>query len=214
MKKNRLDGDIILGSLICIIPMLIGIVFYKDLPDTMAIHFSQSGEANGFASKYFIVFIMPVLFAVLNIIVNLGLRRRDTKEHSAKGLQALGKWIVPPAAALTICLTFYQNLKPEENIVNSFILILIGSILIISGNYFPKNHPNSRVGIKFPWLLKHEEAWNKTHRLSSRLWIIAGLLLLITPFIGVGAYAAIIAALILSGVLPLLYSLYAIRDKK
>lgn len=59
LKKNR--KTLILTSIIILLPILVGIVLWNKLPDTMATHFGIDNEANGFSSK-FLVFLDYHLF--------------------------------------------------------------------------------------------------------------------------------------------------------
>lgn len=86
--------------------------------------------------------------------------------------------------------------------------------MIIVGNYFPKNHINYFVGLKFPWLFKDEEGWYKTHKLGSYTWIIAGLVLLVHPLHHITKVTTPLV-IILAVAVPLVYSLalYIQRQK-
>ena len=64
LKANR--KTLIIASIVTILPVLIGIICWNRLPDVMATHFGMNNEANGFSSKAFAVFGLPlVLLAVL-----------------------------------------------------------------------------------------------------------------------------------------------------
>lgn len=60
----------------------------------------------------------------------------------------------------------------------------VGVLLVFVGNYFGKIRHNYTFGIKTPWTLASEEVWNKTHRVSGPLWVIAGLVWMLSIFIG------------------------------
>jgi uncharacterized membrane protein len=55
----------------------------------------------------------------------------------------------------------------------------VGLLFIILGNYMPKVKKNWFVGIRTPWTLASEEVWNKTHRLGGKIFILAGLLMIL-----------------------------------
>ena len=74
----------------------------------------------------------------------------------------------------------YSVLFPAKTMQDTYWYVFIGILFIVSGNYFPKNHINPYVGLKFPWLFNDEEGWYKTHRLGSYTWILAGICLLYT----------------------------------
>ena len=60
LEKNK--THIILSSIVVLIPMLLGIVLWRFMPDEMVTHWGVGGEANGWSSKAFAIFGMPLIF--------------------------------------------------------------------------------------------------------------------------------------------------------
>ncbi len=60
--------------------------------------------------------------------------------------------------------------------------IIFGLMFILVGNILPKIPQNYLVGIKTVWGYKNDDIWTKTQRLSSKLWIIAGFIMIISNF--------------------------------
>ncbi|MEM7660994.1 MAG: SdpI family protein [Pseudomonadota bacterium] len=56
------------------------------------------------------------------------------------------------------------------------IFAAIGLFFLVIGNYMPKTRANFIFGIRTPWTLTSDTAWEKTHRLGGRLFILAGFL--------------------------------------
>ncbi len=59
LKTNK--KALIITSIVTILPVLIGIIYWNRLPDVMATHFGMNNEANGFSSKAFAVFGVPAV---------------------------------------------------------------------------------------------------------------------------------------------------------
>ena len=57
-KENK--GFIVLTSLVILLPMAVGILFWDQLPETMATHFGSDNEPNGWSSRTFAVFGLPL----------------------------------------------------------------------------------------------------------------------------------------------------------
>ena len=138
---------------------------------------------NESAESYLLLYVIAVL---LNVVLNLGLSIKIASTNGAKALVSLGKWIMP--------------------IAGSFVYVLIGILFIISGNYFPKNHINPYIGLKFPWLFNDEEGWYKTHKLGGYTWILAGIACILHPLHNL-SYVTVPLIIFLIGVIPLTYSL-------
>lgn len=155
------------------------------------------------AESYLLLYVIAVL---LNIVLNLGLSIKIASTNGAKTLVSLGKWIMPIVGFTYLIPQIYSMLFPDQSILDSFVYVLIGVLFIISGNYFPKNHVNPYIGLKFPWLFNDEEGWYKTHKLGSYTWILAGIACILHPLHNL-AYVTVPLVIFLVGVIPLIYSL-------
>ena len=51
MMKNE-KKTLLLTTLICLIPMIVGALVYKRLPESMATHFGLDGTPNGWSSRF------------------------------------------------------------------------------------------------------------------------------------------------------------------
>lgn len=176
LKANR--KTLIIASIVTILPVLIGIICWNRLPDVMATHFGLNNEADGFSSKAFAVFGLPlVLLAVL--WVGAFVTAYDPKRQNiSQKMFSLMLWIAP-IISLVVAATMYPvNLGYELDIV-FFSELLLGLMFIMIGNYLPKARQNYTIGIKIPWTLANEENWNRTHRLAGYLWMICGILMII-----------------------------------
>ena len=61
----------------------------------------------------------------------------------------------------------------------------------------------------------YDTVWRKTHRLGGRLFVIAGLLMFLTPFLPASlTTVAILAAIIGAGLVPVVYSFLAFRQEQ
>ena len=93
-------------------------------------------------------------------------------------------------------------------------MVFVGLIFIVIGNYLPKCRHNYTVGIRLPWTLDDEDNWNHTHRFAGYVWIIAGVVTLLSVFL---SHAAVVwvAAIFVASLSPLVYSfVYAKRHGK
>jgi uncharacterized membrane protein len=62
--------------------------------------------------------------------------------------------------------------------------MLVGLLFIVIGNLLGKVRPNWAVGIRTPWTLSSKTSWDKTHRVGGRLFIVAGILMMLTSVLG------------------------------
>ncbi len=57
--------------------------------------------------------------------------------------------------------------------------ILVGAMFIVVGNYLGKIRSNFLTGIRTPWTLSSELSWEKTNRLAGKLFVTAGIVLIL-----------------------------------
>jgi uncharacterized membrane protein len=176
LKANK--KTLIITSIVTILPVLIGIICWKRLPDMMATHFGMNNEADGFSSKAFAVFGLPlVLLAVL--WVGAFVTAHDPKRQNiSPKMFSLVVWIAPVTSLVVAAILYPVNLGYELDIT-FFSELLSGVMFIIIGTYLPKARQNYTIGIRVPWTLANEENWNRTHRLAGYLWMICGVLMVL-----------------------------------
>lgn len=190
-----------------------GLIYYSKMPETVAIHYDSRGNPNGYAMKEFVIFVFPILMTLLHIIVNVSAEKSAVKGKAAKQLVWIGKWIIPIAVVIIQPLAIFKSVG-KDTPINAVITIMCGLILILGGNYLPKNRINPNVGLKFPWLFHDEDGWRKTHKLSGYLWIIAGFILLLCSFVRIPFIIIITVIVLLIAILPIIYSLCLYKKRK
>ena len=205
MKANK--KTLIITSIVTMLPVLIGIICWNRLPDVMATHFGFNNEANGFSSKAFAVFGLPlILLAVL--WVGAFVTAHDPKRQNiSPKMFSLMLWIAPVISLVAAATIYPVNLGYELDIA-FFSELLLGLMFIIIGNYLPKARQNYTIGIKIPWTLANEENWNRTHRLAGYLWMICGILMILislTRFIPAEWLVGIFLIMVL---VPCIYSFW------
>ena len=209
MKQYK--SKTILTSVITLIPMLAGVLLWNQLPDTVATHFGSNGVANGWSSKAFAVFGLPAFLFLIHIFC-IGVTLNDPKKRNiGKMMLTLIFWIVPICSIIAngSILAYALGIKVDFDMIVGGML---GILFIVLGNYMSKNQQNYTVGIRIPWTLDSEENWNKTHRLASKLWVAAGVVFLLNIFLK--SNVILIGALVLTAVVPIVYSFILYRKER
>lgn len=201
MKQYK--SKIIITSIITLLPMLVGLLLWNKLPNTVATHFGSDGAANGWSSKAFAVFGLPAILFVIHIFCIAVTLNDPKKRNIGKMMLTMIFWIIPVCSIVTngSTLAYALGIKVDFNLIVGGML---GILFIVLGNYMSKNQQNYTVGIKLPWTLNSEENWNKTHRLASKLWVIGGIVLLVNIFLEVDIL--FLGVLVLIGIIPVVYS--------
>lgn len=203
LKDNK--KTLIITSILTILPILIGVYFWNRLPDVMATHFGANNEANGFTSKAFAVFGLPLILLAAEWFGALVTSHDPKKQNISPKMFAFVLWIVPVVSLLGAATIYPYNLGYQIDI--TFIAeLLLGVIFIVVGNYLPKARQNYTIGIKIPWTLANEENWNRTHRLAGYLWVIGGILMVIAALTGIAKTHWMIAVFFALAIVPFVYS--------
>ena len=205
MKANK--KTLIITSIVTILPVLIGIICWNRLPEVMATHFGFNNEANGFSSKAFAVFGLPlILLAVL--WVGAFVTAHDPKRQNiSPKMFSLMLWIAPVISLVAATTIYPVNLGYELDIA-FFSELLVGLMFIIIGNYLPKARQNYTIGIKIPWTLANEENWNRTHRLAGYLWMICGILMILISLTRFVPAEWLVGIFLIMVLVPCIYSFW------
>ena len=199
---------VIAASLMCLLPMLVGFIMFNELPAKIPSHFDFNGVADAYMDKTLLIVGLPLFFAVITLITGFLVNEDPKKQNQAKILYILSLIFLPILSNITVNLSYLIALGYELNISN-IILLLLGIMFILIGNYLPKVKQNYTMGVQLPWTLNDEDNWNKTHRLTGFLWVIGGFIFFIVPFFPVLLFINL--GLLL--VVPIIYS-YTIYKKK
>ncbi len=204
IKKHK--GQVIISSIVILLPILIGLFIWNFLPDQIVTHWNFNGEPDGWSGKGFTVFVLPmILFALHWICVIFSSFDPKNREQNKK-VSSMVLWIMPVISLLMCSLTYAIALGYEINI-GIGVRILLGLMFLIFGNYMPKCKQNHTIGIRVKWTLRNEENWHKTHRFSGRLWVAGGVFILATLFIPLDSFAYIFFPLVLVMAFgPMVYS--------
>ncbi|MBC8569412.1 SdpI family protein [Zongyangia hominis] len=180
MKK--MNRQLLISLLLCLVPFGMGLAFYERLPEQIAIHFGVNNMPNSFASKPFALFAIPAFLLVIHLIVWFQLENDPKRQNYAKSLRGLSCWLVPVISVVmqTGIITYAMGVPFS---MGFYISLGLGVLLMVLGNYLPKCRQNYTMGIRLPWTLHSEENWNRTHRLAGWTWLGGGALLVVNAFL-------------------------------
>lgn len=194
---------ILLTSIATLLPILIGLLLWKQLPDSVATHWSTGNEPDGYSSKAFAVFGLPVIMLILHLVCVIA-TNIDLKANSInKKIFFIVLWICP-VFSIIICSTVYGYNLGYQFDIGFLCGLLIGVLYLILGNFLPTVKPNYTIGFRISWALNDADNWYHTHRFGGKCMVIGGLLLIVTtPFQNIWV---LMALAILPCILPVIYS--------
>lgn len=191
----------VLSSLVCLMPILLGVLHYSALPENMPIHWDVSGSPDNFAAKPFVVYGIPAAMTVFNIILNA---LTDCRRGCPASMRAILGWVLPVMTIILYTTTIYYALGFGIKI-EVVVPVIVGILLIAIGNYLPKVKANPSFGILTLRSRCSSENRRKINRFGGFAFVAGGLLMILFALLHLPYIA--LAALLLSAISPLVYSL-------
>ena len=201
LKKCK--GTLIVGCIVCMIPLIVGLLLWNKLPDPMPIHFNANNEVDGWGSKVFAVIGMPCIMLGIELLIRFLISADPRQRNINETLFRLILWLVPVIGMVCSLVPYGIALGMEINI-GLLVKVLMGVMFIVLGNLMHKVKQNYTIGIRLPWTLHSEENWNRTHRLGSWMFILGGVLMIVNGFFQ--STLGIIAIIVLAVGIPGVYS--------
>lgn len=198
-----------LTSIVCLLPIILSLVVYNDLPERVVMQWDLEGNPNWYAHKAVAAFGIPLFFAAINIIASIMIHKDPKRESQSKIMLIISQWVIPVTSLIVVPVLLFMALGVSIPVV-TIVFTFTGVLFIISGNYLPKTKQNYVIGIRLPWLFNDPENWNKTHRLAGYLYMICGIVIIIITFLPFtnsvkGPLLLIIAAILIF--VPVIYSI-------
>ena len=179
MKKINIKS-LLATIIVCLLPIVCGLIFYNELPESIAIHWGIDNNPNGYFSKPAFVFGMPAMMVVLQIFCSIVSDLSDKNPEANKKAVTVYKWIIPILTLVLYMVTIMIALGNNLDI-RKIVMILLGILFIISGNYMPKLKSDYYMNSKTFWVKNRDEKLvNKAARVTGYMLIIGGLLCLLS----------------------------------
>lgn len=187
--------------------IIISFMVYPNLPDQLAIHWSN-GQADNFVNKNIAIFTIPVLMLISNAFISVMLSKSSFKKNNTKNVPIIQKvnnyllffLLILHCIILAIGLGFEVSMGFVQGLI-------IGVVIICLANPMQKAKPNHIYGLRTPWTLKDERVWKKANRFSAKLLVIIGLMIFFLSFVIPEYITTISLIFVLAGtVVAVLYS--------
>lgn len=199
---------IIVSALLIIVITLAGLLLWNSFPDQMASHWNEQDQVDGYMSKFWGVFMVPLLMAGLTLLF-LAIPHIDPlKKNIADFRGVFNIFIVlfNVFMAFIHALTLAWNLGHTGFRMSIVMLPAMGLLFIFIGILIRKAKRNFFIGIRTPWTLSSDRVWDETHRLGSKLFIAAGVITFIGILFPDQAFILLMVSVIAASLISVLYS--------
>lgn len=186
---------------------LLGAYLYPFMPERMATHWDAAGIVNGYMSKTWGLFLMPLLSGLIFLAFLLAPRMDPLRKNieQFRGHFDLFMLLFFSFLFYLYLLTLIWNLGYRFNLI-AFMAPAFGVIIYYTGVMMENARQNWSIGIRTAWTLSSEAVWDKTNRLAGRLFKAAGALAALGAVFPEYAVFLILAPVILAAVYPIIYS--------
>ena len=197
------------------IPLLIvaaaivaSLLVYPSLPERVPTHWDLAGRPNGWSSRFWGAWVMPIFivgaWAIMQILPRIDPRGTNYAKFGGalEGiivsimLFMLGMHVIALRAAMGYSVAMERVLP-----------IGLGILFIAIGNLLPRARPNWFVGIRTPWTLSSDRVWEKTHRFGGHVFVGSGIVMLLSGlFLGHSAHIVTFVVVSLCAAAVLIFS--------
>lgn len=183
MEKIKKLKTPIITTIVCLLPIVYGLIIWDKLPAEVPTHWNLEGEVDGYSSKAFAVFGLPLIMAGANLICQIGMRIDPKHENYGEKVKTIVVWMIPVMNLILSPMTLLaaQGIDVDVALI---VPLMCGILFLIIGNYLPKCKQNYTMGIKVAWTLNSEENWNKTHRFAGFIWTMGSMIIILTTLLG------------------------------
>jgi len=182
--NTRLTTLIVLISILG--ATIAGVSLWNRLPDQMASHWNVNDQVDGYMSKSWGVFLMPLItlgmFLLFLVIPNID----PLKANIVQFREAFNLFIALIVGFMVYiyALTLLWNLGYTNFGLGQAMMPALGVLFIFAGYMLRKAKRNFFIGIRTPWTLSSDRVWDETHRIGAMLYTLSGILALLGSFFG------------------------------
>ena len=170
--------------LIVVAAFIASAAVFPRLPETMPTHFDMSGQPNGWSSRLFGAWAVPLflilmwgLFRVLPAIDPRG------SNYAKFGGAFEGMIVSIMLFMLALHIVMLRSALGYPVAMQRVVAIGVGVLLAVIGNLLPRARPNWFIGIRTPWTLSSDRVWEKTHRFGGHVFVAGGILIILAGLV-------------------------------
>jgi len=196
-----------ISFILIILAAIVGLLLSSQLPDPMPSHWNAAGQVDGYMSKFWGVWLMPLMTLGITLLLAAVPAIDPLRANIAQFRDLYNAFIVGFVVYMLYVygLTLAASLGWQFN-MSTMMLPAMG-LLFIGISFLIKNaRRNFFIGIRTPWTLSSDSVWEKTHRLGAKMFLGSGVVVLVSAFLGENGIWLMMAALLVAAFVPIVYS--------
>ncbi|MEM7799788.1 MAG: SdpI family protein, partial [Chloroflexota bacterium] len=153
--------------------------------EQIPVHWGPNGEPDRYGGKFEGLILLPLIAAAVVGLLAVVPRIDPKGENilrSGKAYRAL--WIGMLFFFLLLHAALISSIMGVNVPVEVIVPLGVGILFMVIGNFMGKVRRNYMFGIRTPWTLASSRSWDKTHRVGGWLFMLLGLVIIISSLIG------------------------------
>lgn len=174
------------------------------MPETVPTHWGVDGAADGWSDKGSTI-LMGALMPILMLVLLFAVPFFDPRGASFNRFKGIYQGF---SAAFTVFMVVVAWITPLSalgvlpaaggSFVNVIVFGFLGLLLVCLGVAMPHIEPNYTFGVRVPWTLADPENWRRTHRFAGPVFVIMGVVTLVSAFLASAAPELTLIALLVA----------------
>lgn len=211
MKKNEFTTLYWLSGAIVALMFLVSVWGWVQVPAEaqIPVHWGIDGTPDRYGGKFEGLMLMPLVALAVSVLLAAVPQIDPRKLNIAQSAKAYRvTWGGMLIFFFVLHLVLVAAAVGYDVSVGTIVPVGIGILFIVMGNYMGKIRSNYMFGIRTPWTLASDLAWNKTHRLGGKLFMGLGLVMLTALWWPAFAFSMMMVWIVVMLVVLFIYSYY------
>ena len=200
---------------IALLSLAISAYYYPQMPEQMASHWNAQGQVDGYLSRSWGLFLIPITLVGLALLF-LAVPRVDPLRENIERFRPYYNGFVILFMVFMTCVHLLTILWSVEIRISPNLVVPIGAgIMFIGAGVLCENtRQNWFVGIRTPWTMSSEIVWDRTHRMAGKLFKVSGVIAVAGVLFGSYAVYFVLVPAILVAAYTVAYSYLEYRREE
>ncbi len=201
--------------LMTLLSFLVAVYFYPEMPEKIASHWNAEGAVDGYMPRFWGMFLMPFISLAM-LLLFFAIPRMDPLRQNINkfrnyfdGFIILVFLFLLYLYAITIAWNFGARFNMIQLLAPAF-----AALFFYAGVLMENAKRNWSIGMRTPWTLSSEKVWNKTHKITGKLFKVAGIIALLGIFFDKLGLVFVLAPVIAFSIFGFVYSYLEYRKER